>query len=79
MTKFVANKRLRRVGNYQVLPLLVAYIIRSWPRVNDFFSILGTTKLERLSENLAATDIDVMPKKEKSIRQLADEVKGLCL
>lgn len=46
---------------------------------DDFFPIPGTTKLERLRENLAAADIDVTPEEEKSIRQLADEVKGLRL
>jgi len=46
---------------------------------DDIFPIPGTTKVERLVENLSCFDVKLEDGDERSIRRLADEVQGLRL
>lgn len=43
---------------------------------DDFFAIPGTTKVHRLTDNLASLFISLSPEEEKSIRHLSQAVVG---
>jgi aryl-alcohol dehydrogenase-like predicted oxidoreductase len=43
---------------------------------DDFFAIPGTTKIERLEQNVASSEIELSDEEEQDIRKLASQVAG---